>query len=88
MVAQKIPEKQIKSHKIDFNWINIGQWEEDVFIRAHHKTYQYNYSMDSQTKKVMLIVYLNRARLKNSETPYPSLAYDNDGGFKPHVKKY
>ena len=24
MVAQKIPEKQIKSQKIDFNWINIG----------------------------------------------------------------
>lgn len=41
MVAQKIPTNSIKSQKIVFNWVNMGQWEEDVSIHHQHHTYQY-----------------------------------------------
>ena len=71
MVAQKIPEKQIKSQKIAFNWGNMGQWQEDVFIRYQHKTYEYVYNMGWQDKEVSLTIYKNRSSIKDANAPYP-----------------
>ena len=57
MVANKIPKNSIKNQKIVFNWVNMGQWEEDVSIRHQHHTYQYIYNMFWQDKKVTLSIF-------------------------------
>ncbi|MDT2646146.1 DUF3139 domain-containing protein [Enterococcus dongliensis] len=76
MVAQKIPTNSIKSQKIVFNWVNMGQWEEDVSIHHQHHTYQYIYNMSWQDKKVSLSIYNHREGVKDTLAPYPPLEYD------------
>lgn len=76
MVAQKIPTNSIKNQKIVFNWVNMGQWEEDVSIRHQHHTYQYIYNMSWQDKKVSLSIYDHRQGIKDTLAPYPPLEYD------------
>lgn len=76
VVAQKIPKNSIKNQKIVFNWVNMGQWEEDVSIRHQHHTYQYIYNMSWQDKRVSLSIYDHREGVKDTLAPYPPLEYD------------
>ncbi|MCG0876344.1 hypothetical protein [Liquorilactobacillus uvarum] len=69
-------KNSIKNQKIVFNWVNMGQWEEDVSIRHQHHTYQYIYNMSWQDKRVSLSIYDHREGVKDTLAPYPPLEYD------------
>lgn len=77
--AQQIPASQIQKKKIDYNWINMGMWEEHVTVYSNGKRYNYVYTMPSN--KAPLVLEITKGKNKDyisnlNKLEYPPLAYD------------
>lgn len=78
--AQQIPTKNIISRKINYNWVNMGVWQETVMVKNYGKTLEFDYLMYCSDKQVSLEVYDGQNGLDNSSKliQYKNLSYDNN----------
>jgi hypothetical protein len=71
---QEIPQSKIVHNgKVGFNWAD-GLWERKIKIKTKGEILSYTYSMNYNSKSLMLSIYHHRNELSHSDhLEYPSL---------------